>query len=235
MAILFLFLAILLPSPKVVELKESTSIQNFDLEIPQPGIVLYFKFVEEKADYISKEGKVEISWSSSGNPLISHFEIERSEDKNLDFKTIGTLPLQNWDEEMADYRFEDSRLPLSGGRIYYRIKQIGSNGNFQYGKTLSVEVLPTLRNNEEVWRSFPNPVKNGNLQVDLLDNTGYRGEQISIRVIQSGNVLMSRNCADVKELNDFLANSFNNVSSGLILVELKWGMQAQYLKVWNLR
>jgi len=235
MAIILILLAIFLPSPEAIEFKDAASNNNFDHEINQPGSIFYFKFVEEKIGYISKQGKVAISWSSSGNPLISHFEIERSEDKNLDFKTIGTLPLQNWDEEMADYLFEDSLLPLAGGRIYYRIKQIASNGNFQYGKTLSVEVEPTLRKNDEIWRSFPNPVKNGYFQVDLLDNSGYHGEEISVRVIQSGNVLLSRNYANLKELNDFLANSFQQISSGLILVELKWGMQTQFLKVWNLR
>ncbi|MCL6260821.1 hypothetical protein M3O96_17090 [Aquiflexum sp. TKW24L] len=235
MAIILFFLAIFLPSTEAIEFKDASSNEIFEFEVYQPRSVLFFKFVEEKIGYIPSQGKVEITWSISGNPLISHFEVERADDKNLAFKTIGNLPLQNWDDEMANYRFEDYLLPMAGRRIYYRIKQIGSNGDFQYGRTLSAEVLPTVGKNEEVWRTFPNPVKNGNFQVNLIDNSKYHGEEISVRVIQSGNVLLSINCTDVNKLNDFLANSFHNISTGLILVELRWGYQTQFLKVWNLR
>ena len=38
-----------------------------------------------------------------------------------------------------------------------------------------------------------NPAKNRNLQVDLLDNPSYQGDKISVRVIQTGKILMSRN------------------------------------------
>jgi len=201
-----------------------------DFEIP-----IYYKFVDEKIGFSSEERKVLLVWAISGNLDISHFEIERALDNNLDFKKVGDYIPQYWGGEEVQYQFEDDRLPLGGGRVYYRIKQVEVNGNRNYGRTLSVEVTPSIGKGKDVWRTYPNPSINGNFHIGILDENGYKGEPISVRVIQAGNILISKSCFNMDEVNDFLGQNFNNISSGLILIELRWGFQTQLLKIWNLK
>ena len=195
----------------------------------------YVKLVDEKIEYSSQDRKVALVWAISGNPDISHFEIERALDNKLDFIKIGEYIPQHWGSEDMQFQFEDVHVPLAGGRIYYRIKQVDVNGNRYFGRTLSVEVSPSIRNTEAVWRSYPNPSKNGDFQIGLLDKSGYSGEPISIRIIQSGNILISKSYQDVDDINRFLTQDLKNISSGLIVIELRWGFQSQFLKIWNLR
>lgn len=194
---------------------------------------VYFKMVDEKIAYSSDERKVFLTWVTSGKPEDSHFEIERADDRNLDFKKIGNIPVLNWDGEEVKYQFEDGQLPIAGGRIYYRIKQLGKNGNLKYGKVLSVEVNPSTYKSKGVWHAFPNPTKNGNIQIGLQLTEEYSSGEITVRVIKEGDVLLHKKCFDLDDLNNFLAQNFKNISPGLVFVELNWGSHRQFLKVLN--
>lgn len=197
-------------------------------------VPVFYKLVDEKIGFSIEERKVLLSWTISGNSDVLYFEIERAVDKNLDFKKIGTYTPQNIGSEEVQFQFEDDRLPLTGGKIYYRIKQIEMNGDRNYGRTLSVEVAPVNGTDMEVWRVYPNPSRNGYFQIGMLDKERYAGETLLVRVIRAGDILLSKNCLDINEVNDFLGQNFNDFSSGLILIELRWGFQSQLLKIWNL-
>lgn len=194
---------------------------------------LFFKMVDEKITYSSDKRKVLLTWAMSGKSENSHFEIERADDKNLNFKKIGSFPIQNWDGEVMAYQFEDDQFPVAGGRFYYRIKQLDINGNHYYGRTLSIEVIPSTYKPKEVWRAYPNPSKNGNFQIGLELIEEYSGEEITVRVIKGGDVLFHKKCFDLEDLNNYLGQNLKNISHGLVFVELNWGFHIQFLKVWN--
>lgn len=111
---------------------------------------------------------------------------------------------------MADYRYEDTLMPQAVGRIYYRIKQIGSMETYNILKR-HLWKFYLLFARIRKFGVLSNPAKNRNLQVDLLDNPSYQGDKISVRVIQTGKILMSRNWTDEEDLNYFLANIFYNI------------------------
>lgn len=96
-----------------------------------------------------------------------------------------------------------------------------------------MEVNPFTYKTKGVWHAYPNPSKNGNIQIGLQLIEAYSSGEITVRVIKEGDVLLYKKCLNLDDLNNFLAQNFKNISPGLVFVELNWGPNRQFLKVLN--
>lgn len=96
-----------------------------------------------------------------------------------------------------------------------------------------MEVNPFTYKTKGVWHAYPNPSKNGNIQIGLQLIEAYSSGEITVRFIKEGDVLLYKKCLNLDDLNNFLAQNFKNISPGLVFVELNWGPNRQFLKVLN--
>ena len=98
--------------------------------------------------------KNHLMWSVSDERNISHYEIERSNNGNT-FILIGKqLTIDNF--EVSSYNFDDYNIE-NDAQYYYRIKQVDTNGTFNYSSIISVKSSV----NESIAISlFPNPAVN---------------------------------------------------------------------------
>jgi hypothetical protein len=94
---------------------------------------------------------IELQWQTASEKNNDHFDIERSTDGKT-FSKIGQTKGYGTTVAAQSYQFLD-KSPFSGVN-YYRLKQIDVNGQFEYSKTVSVE----MRHSDKKLRVFPNPV-----------------------------------------------------------------------------
>jgi 1,4-alpha-glucan branching enzyme len=120
-------------------------------------------------------GAIELSWMSTNENIVSHFEVERSLN-GTDFTAIAKLGAKNG-SAVNEYALPDasSIAVKATGNLYYRLKMTDKDGKFSYSKTILIS--PSASNGISF---FPNPVKNGTLYL-RVEGAGNNKVSISIQ------------------------------------------------------
>jgi hypothetical protein len=103
---------------------------------------------------------IAINWKVSLDNFTAHYIVEKSVN-GADFAVVSTLVSSG----SSAYHWLDTK-PVQGNN-YYRIKKIGTNGEVEYGNTVSIRIDKT-----EHWiHIYPNPVTAGNCTVQINNET----------------------------------------------------------------
>ena len=94
--------------------------------------------------------KIELLWSTATETNNAGFEIQRSID-NKEFVTIGYVKGKGTTTEKQSYTYVDN---VSGGKFYYRLKQVDFSGSYEYSNVVEVTSVPLKFN---LSQNYPNP------------------------------------------------------------------------------
>ncbi|HSJ67621.1 MAG TPA: hypothetical protein VK921_08100 [Anditalea sp.] len=145
------------------------------------------------------------------NSRNNHFEIERSIGNVDEWVKVGELEGVGWSVDITNYNFGDITFHTKGGNIYYRLRQVDFNLEYEYSKTVKMSV-PDIKFNP-VWKPYPNPLYEGDI-LRIFKNLPFDfTNEIQIRVISSQSTLSEY--------------------SAISLVEIKWGCRADYIKIFK--
>lgn len=195
--------------------------------------ILPVALLEFNATFEEKNKLTRIRWSTATESESSHFEIERSFGKANDFLKVGKVMAMGWKDEISKYEFIDKNLPLFGGTIYYRIKQVDLNGSHVYSELMSINI-PKTEAAKGVWRAYPNPISGEQLRVGLTDPSLYTdGQPISFRVVQATATSPFTTVSSIAEMNDRLPSLFGAGNKGLVILEIKWAKYVEYIKLFS--
>lgn len=192
--------------------------------------ILPVEFINPSVRFESTNKTSLLSWATAKEVSNSHFEIERSDKGINDFKKLGEVDGMGWKDTVTEYEFIDNKLPLSGGNILYRIKQVDFDGKSTYSKVLSVRVEGVVASSG-VWRAFPNPTLGDQLRISLLDRTQYDEEPITFRIVHPNLITQGITVNSENEMNDGLAQIIPRAPKGVLVVEIQWGQKVEHIKV----
>ncbi|WP_215225924.1 glycine-rich domain-containing protein [Echinicola shivajiensis] len=169
---------------------------------------------------------VQLSWSLLQEVDVSHYIIERSLNGIQDFKVIGNVGVQ-LDGDLQ-YEFLDNKLPDAGGRAYYRVKEVGISGKYNYSETVSVRIA--YQREKSLWKVFPNP-SNGQEVSIAFNGELKKTHQIKLTAYNSLFRSQEITAVSVEELNNKLKVLLGGQMSGLVILEIHWGGNTAYLKL----
>ncbi|HSJ68853.1 MAG TPA: hypothetical protein VK921_14310, partial [Anditalea sp.] len=192
--------------------------------------ILPVNFIEFTCEFLSNKRLTNLNWSTSKEWENSHFEIERSVDGSKTFEKIGQVSGVGWTDEVTEYKFEDDKLPLSGGNVFYRLKQVDFNGRYDYSDITALRV-PNVHFTKGVWRAYPNPIEGSEFNLELVDLTQYQDETISLRVLSAHIISEENTFINLQELNDTAYEIMANAPAGLWIFEIQWGNKVERIKV----
>lgn len=172
---------------------------------------------------------VNFTWSTTKEWEASHFEIERAS-QGINFEKVGEVKAAGWSDQLTEYVFEDKMLPLTGGNLLYRLKQVDFNGDYHYSEVLSVRI-PGMEFTQGVWRAFPNPTDGNALQVSLLDASQYNEEPITFRLIHPMMQTPALTVDSETAMNEALSGGLSRMPKGVFVVEVQWGQKIEHIKV----
>jgi len=196
------------------------------------AIPLPVSFEDISINFNNPKRIAEITWTTAKEWENSHFEVQRSFQNLNNWTNIGKVEGMGFSDEPVYYKFEDKDLPLVGGNLYYRLRQVDYSGKSELSKVLSVRT-PGLHFTQGVWRAYPNPTNGEQLRIGLLDRSEYNGESLTFRIIQTPSVSESISVSDEAEMNEILSTMIPKISKGLFVVEIRWGQKVEHIKVLN--
>jgi len=192
--------------------------------------ILPVNFIDISVEHKQTQRFNILSWSTSKEWENSHYEIERSIDGTKSFSMIGQVSGMGWTDEITEYSYEDDKLPLSGGNLFYRLKQVDFNGKFEYSDITAVRV-PNVHFTKGVWRAYPNPNDGSGFNLELVDISQYHDEAISMRILSSNISSEEMSFRNLQELNQSASAMMANAPKGLWIFEIQWGNKVERIKV----
>ena len=180
--------------------------------------------------YHEFERKIHLRWATSKEWENSHFEIERSVNNVSNWEKIGLIAGKGWSDVVTDYLFEDTNVMAEGGNYYYRLRQVDFNLEYEYSKTVMVNV-PNA-NRSTAWSAFPNPIYDGDL-ISLISKNPLNDSEVNVRIISSQSTISVFSASTQLEINEKLRHSVFSLPKGLFLIEVTVGNKIDYIKIFK--
>jgi len=192
--------------------------------------ILPVEYLYFDANFKRQERLVELRWATGKEWENSHFEVERAVNQVRNWETIGRVEGVGFSDAQVSYEFKDKQVPLVGGNVFYRLKQVDFDGTFAYSKVVSARV-PGIEVTNGVWRAFPNPTDGQNFRVSLIDRSQYEEEAITFRLVHPMIFTPPQTVASETEMNARIEELVRKMPKGVFVVEIQWGRKVEHIKV----
>jgi len=181
---------------------------------------------------ILKSGGVQLNWRTETEVSNYGFEIERASSLP-DGKAGSTTPLQDWmkigfveghgnSNSPKKYSFIDDLTLIPNHTLYYRLKQIDTDGQFEYSKIIEVDA-GNIPEGFMLEQNYPNPFNPGTIIKFALAET-QKTELKIYDVLGNEVAILFKGIADGGKVYELEFNSHSgegqNLSSGLYLYRL---------------
>lgn len=191
--------------------------------------VLPVDYAYFNSEYNSIWRSSDLAWATSKEWENSHFDVERAINTVTSWEKIGEIKGQGYSDGLVEYDFRDSNLPIAGGDIFYRLKQIDFDGDYSYSETRAIQVNPIFSNT--FWKVFPNPTQANQIRIEILDPSNYSDELIFLRIISPTGKVETLEIANINRLSNEVQQTFSRKPKGVYTIEIAWGINREYHKV----
>ncbi len=141
----------------------------------------------------SVNGTVNLNWATATEVSNYGFEVERSADKSV-WNKIGFVAGNGNSNSVKSYSYSDNTA--SAGTVYYRLKQLDTDGKYEYSKVISVN--NTAPDAFSLDQNFPNPfnpsttirfslANSSNVKVDVYASNGELVHTLANQTYEAGN------------------------------------------------
>ena len=170
-----------------------------------------------------------MTWATANEWENERFDIERSVNTVKDWETIGQVQGAGYSDQRVDYAYRDMNLPLSGGNIFYRLKQWSFSGDSSYSDTKAIRV--EAMQGTSYWRVYPNPTTGNPINLELVDRGIYHDELVMVRIIAATGQFDVIESKAGSSLNEMVSQNLRTKAAGLYTIEINWGIYREYHKV----
>jgi hypothetical protein len=185
----------------------------------------------------SIENKISyLTWATSSEINNKGFEVERSLN-GVDFENVGYVKGNGNSNAINNYVFNDNlstinQLPIAIGitTIYYRLKQLDFDGNFEYSNTIVVKEIEGIEFENNIVIS-PNPFNN-ELQVTYSLQNANAVNLVFIDAV--GRQVLNKTIQSVKGTNNVTINDLELLKAGVYFARIESdGLVSKSIKMVN--
>jgi hypothetical protein len=191
--------------------------------------ILPVEFLYFKAEYNAMTRSGDLTWSTAQEWENDRFEVERSVNNVKDWETIGQLQGAGYADSPVAYDFQDRKLPLAGGNIFYRLKQVDFNGTATYSDTKAIKVEAVA--GTTFWRVYPNPTNGQPFHIERMNKLLVGDEKIMLRAIAPTGQFQVFQVEDIPGMGEQVTEWFKTQAAGIYTLEIAWGEKREYHKV----
>ena len=164
---------------------------------------------------------IELHWQTASEVNNSYFEIQRSFTGLDDFTVLDLVPGKGNSESLINYKWTDeSRIYLDYHRVYYRLKQVDFNGQFELSQIITV--VPTPLDERKQKLLLDNRGNGQNLEVQL-PSAMENEDKIMMHITHTGTGTQRNFLVKADWVQDRLRAFFHKSPPGVYQVRLSAG------------
>ncbi|GAB3811438.1 hypothetical protein GCM10028895_01580 [Pontibacter rugosus] len=190
-----------------------------------PNAVLPVEIASFNASAASS-GEVILNWSTASEEENDRFEVERMQE-GQPFKAIGKVAGAGNSNHLLRYTYHDASAPT--GEVYYRLRQVDTDGTFTYSKVVSVSLQHAAESS--VAYVYPNPTS-GSEAIRIFATGFAPGTPVTMRLFDAfGRELFKQEASAASSGNLHTSAQWpTSLSKGLYIVQLASSGSVQKLK-----
>lgn len=193
--------------------------------------ILQVSYYYIKSEFLPNRNASKINFATIKEWENSHFEIERSVDVGKNFQKIGILQGAGWKDSITEYEFMDENLPLSGGDIFYRIRQVDFSSQSFVSKVLGVQI-PKTSSTTGAWIAYPNPsVMGSTITLALIEKSGIAEGKIQISISDHRGITQTYTVLKPEDVSAVVNSHLENTRPGMYIMQIFWGSKSEQIKL----
>ncbi|MEZ4829439.1 MAG: T9SS type A sorting domain-containing protein [Bacteroidia bacterium] len=166
-----------------------------------------------------------LNWATAFELNNDYYSVERSFDGNI-FASIGNVEGAGTTSDISTYTFTDEEgLRLNSNVLYYRLKQVDNNGQYDYSTIVEVRLETT---SSLSLRAYPSPLTEV-LNVELIQSDLPLGAALSLTDM-AGRVLWSTN-TDRETGSYRFSIPVSHLSAGIYTLVAQSGDTVKYIRL----
>ncbi len=158
-----------------------------------------------------QERGIQVLWKTVGEKNTKNFEIERSYNSN-EWQLVGIVPSAGISTGERNYELYDNTF-ANKSKIYYRIKQVDSDGKFEQTKIKSINL--TVRSNNSLV-GYPNPARD----IYHLTFNSKNEEKMGIEILSITGQIVSKKSILSSKGENYHDLNLGNLSQGTYFIRL---------------
>ena len=168
-------------------------------------------------------GNVIVSWQTGLEDDVKAYQVERSTDGNT-FQTVATISPQPSGDPSNQYDYSDLPPDDNTRMVYYRIRETGLTGDYQFSRIMPVRLNPTSITPTVT----PNPAATSATLSFMNDRDGVT----SVRLLNfTGQPLWNRQYPVVRGRNTIQLDHLQDLPPGIYVLELYDGINHNKVKM----
>ena len=159
------------------------------------------------------KNSVNLNWTTETEVNNFGFDVERKAE-NSGWEKIGFVEGNGNSNSPKEYLYIDEN-PIGGKNLKYRLKQIDSDGKFEYSSSVDVEIVPVQF---ALYQNYPNPFN----PTTKIKYQVFKESNISLKVYDILGAVITELVNEKKEPGIFEVNfSGKNLASGNYIYQLQ--------------
>jgi len=158
---------------------------------------------------------VNLDWTSATESDLATYEIQSSND-GAKYKTIATIPAAG---TTSNQKYSFQQVNPQQGKLYYRLKMVGIDGNFEYSKTIAMKLDCSKK---QVF-VYPNPVRDIlNINITNSQDNVTTGKLYNAngKLVYTGNMISGTNTINM-----------TGFAKGIYMLQLISNTETQNIKI----
>jgi len=199
----------------------TTMTQSAPAQVPLSCIPLAVSFLDLTA--VKENSNVLLTWQVAYEVNTQYYMVERSTD-GVNFTAIGSISFKEGPALGNTYQYTDNNVSAPGGSLYYRIRELDTDGKFIYSKVVSVR-LGNLSGRLSV---YPNPAQSSVTVSFSCTNSG----PVSLRLFDmKGSLLWQQQYAASAGQNNVQVDCIRNIPPGTYILQWFDGLKPEQVKI----
>ncbi len=172
-------------------------------------------------------GAVRLEWKTATETNNFGFEVQKRYE-NTSYEKVGFVEGNGTTTNRITYNFEDANI--ESGRVYYRLKQIDFNGDFEYSNEIMIDI-PEL-SSYQLFQNYPNPFnpstlikysvpQQSKIVIALYDIIGNKIKTLYDGIQQAGVHQLTLNASDLPSGIYFVSMTAADFSKAIKITLLK--------------
>jgi hypothetical protein len=175
----------------------------------------------------TNNNNVELNWSTATELNNKGFDLQRRNENN-DYESIAFIDGHGTTTERQEYYFKDQSL--GEGSYYYRLKQLGFNGVFDYSDEITVEISNPV--SFDLAQNYPNPFNPSTKINYVIAEAGFTSLKVyDVLGNEVATLINEEKPAGSYESEFFATNKGSELTSGIYFYQLKVGSFIQTKKM----
>ncbi|MBI1306933.1 MAG: T9SS type A sorting domain-containing protein [Bacteroidetes bacterium] len=170
-----------------------------------------------------------LTWATASEQDNDHFEIERRWEGETEFTTIGKVTGAGNSSTMRNYVFPDYFGEAKSNIVYYRIKQVDFNGDFDYSVTRMIDLTKGNKGEGLVLNMFPVPSRT-DVYVELKSTDQITTAVPEIRITNMSGQVVSQEVNQNVDGN-YIHLDVSNLPTGVYVLEISVGYNTEVLRL----